>query len=157
MFEQAHFLTQNRNTTFVENALMLLLDTNALLWLSGGSERLGPNAREAIQAAVDADAAAFSAISVWEAAMLVRKGRYALGMPVETWRLDLLAVGLREAPLDGPCAALAVSLEGLHEDPGDRFIAAAAVRLRAELVTSDRRLIEWAKGPGRPGALDARL
>ena len=33
----------------------LLLDTNALLWLSGGSARLGSKARTAILAAIDKD------------------------------------------------------------------------------------------------------
>lgn len=134
---------------------MLLLDTNALLWLSGGSERLGPNARLAIEAAIDDGAAAFSAISVWEVAMLVRKGRYTLGLPVDVWRCDLLAAGLAEAPLDGLAAGLASGLVALHEDPADRFIAATTLRLGAGLVTSDQRLIAWANLAGAAPPIDA--
>jgi len=134
---------------------MLLLDTNALLWLSGGSSRLGRSARSMIKGAIDSGSAFFSAISVWETAVLVRKGRYMLGQSVDAWRADLLDVGLSEAPLDGRVAALAGSLDGLHPDPADRFIAATAIRLHAKLLTSDERLIQWASAPGGPGCFDA--
>jgi PIN domain nuclease of toxin-antitoxin system len=136
---------------------MLLLDTNALLWLSAGSEHLGPIARAAIEDAIDQSTARFSAISVWEVAILVRKGRYALGQSVAAWRSDLLEVGLAEARLDGVTAALAGSYPNLHEDPADRFIAATAVRIGATLVTSDPRLISWANTSVGLSALDARL
>ncbi len=135
---------------------MLVLDTNALLWLSGGSERLGARAREAIQAGIDRGAAAFSAISVWETAILVRQGRYMLGQAVEAWRADLIAVGLVEAPLDGIVAAQAVALEDLHDDPADRFIAALSLRHSATLVTSDDKLIGWAARTKGAQAMDAK-
>jgi PIN domain nuclease of toxin-antitoxin system len=131
---------------------MLLLDTNALLWLSGGSEALGPIARASIDKAIAKGSAAFSAISVWETATLVRKGRYAIGLPIERWRGDLIEAGLREAPLDGIIAALAGTYADLHDDPADRFIAATATHLAAKLVTSDRRLLAWAGNVG----IDAR-
>lgn len=134
----------------------LLLDTNALLWLSSGSVRLGPRATAAIEAAVSAGEAAFSAISVWETAMLVRKGRYALDIPIDRWCADLIAAGLVEAPLDAVAAGQAAGLPDLHEDPADRMIAATAMRLGAQLVTSDARLIEWFAQGGRTAALDAR-
>lgn len=135
----------------------LLLDTNALLWLSSGSARLGPRAAVAIEAAVAAGEAAFSAISVWETAMLVRKRRYALGIPIDRWCADLIAAGLLEAPLDVAAAGRAAELSDLHEDPADRMIAATAIRLGARLVTSDARLIDWFAKGGRQPALDARI
>ena len=134
----------------------LLLDTNALLWLSSGSARLGPQAAAAIEAAVSTGEAAFSSISVWETAMLVRKGRYALDIPVDRWCADLIAAGLVEVPLDAVAAGQAAGLADLHEDPADRMIAATAMRLGAQLVTSDVRLIEWFAQGGRTAALDAR-
>lgn len=134
---------------------MLLLDTNALLWLSGGSARLGRKARAAIQAAIDQDKARFSAVSVWEVALLVRKGRYALGQPIELWRGDVLQAGIKEISLDGAMAALSASLD-LPDDPADRFIAATSVRLGAQLVTSDRRLIAWSALHAPASAMDAR-
>ncbi len=135
---------------------MLLLDTNALLWLSGGNTRMGRAARAAVQAAVDNNEALFSAVSVWEVALLVKKGRYALGQPIELWRGDVVAAGLKETVLDGAMAALAVSLPNLHDDPADRFIAATSLRLGAQLVTSDKRLIAWSQKHAPVQAMDAR-
>lgn len=134
---------------------MLLLDTNALLWLSGGSARLGGKARSAIRNAIESEAASFSAISIWEAALLIRKGRYAPVMPVERWRADLLEAGIKEAPLDGAVAMAAIALDGLGDDPADRFVAATALDLSARLVTADQKLLDWAASKGlRP--IDAR-
>jgi PIN domain nuclease of toxin-antitoxin system len=135
---------------------MLLLDTNALLWLSGGSVSLGRKARAAIEAAVVNSEAAFSAVSVWETALLVQKGRHALGQSVDLWRGDLLDAGLREAALDGAIASLAVGLPDLHADPADRFIAATSIRMGAQLVTSDRHLIGWSAKHAPVRAMDAR-
>ena len=123
---------------------------------AGGSVRLGPRATAAIEAAVSAGEAAFSAISVWETAMLVREGRYALDIPIDRWCADLIAAGLVEAPLDAVAAGQAAGLPDLHEDPADRMIAATAMRLGAQLVTPDARLIEWFAQDGRTAALDAR-
>lgn len=88
--------------------------------------------------------------------MLVRKGRYKLGLPVEGWRADLINAGLGEAPLDGMTAADAVAFVDLHDDPADRFILATALRRSAALVTSDRRLLAWCAENREPTALDAR-
>ncbi|MBL8538288.1 MAG: type II toxin-antitoxin system VapC family toxin [Hyphomonadaceae bacterium] len=135
---------------------MLLIDTNALLWLGSGSENLGAGARAALQAAVERGEAKFSAISVWETALLIRKGRYELLQTVDAWRQELFDLGLKEVALDGAVAALSVSLPDLHDDPADRFIAATSVRLGAQLVTSDKRLIAWSKAHGPTRAMDAR-
>ncbi len=135
---------------------MLLLDTNALLWLSGGSARLGRKARTAIDAAINRDEAKYSAVSVWEVALLVRKGRYATGQPIELWRGDVMNAGIEEIALDGAMAALSVSLPDLPDDPADRFIAATSLRLGAQLVTSDKRLIAWSVAHAPVQALDAR-
>lgn len=134
----------------------MLLDTNALLWLSSGSERLGVKARKAIESATKREEALFSAISIWETAVLISKGRYALDQTVDAWRLDLFDLGLKEIALDGAMAALAVSLPGLHADPADRFIAATSLRLSTQLVTSDRHLIGWSAKHAPVRAMDAR-
>lgn len=136
---------------------MLLLDTNALLWLGSGSDRLGLSARAAIEAAIQSKEALFSAVSVWETATLIRKRRYELLQTVDAWHQELFGLGLLEAPLDGAMAALSVDLKDLHDDPADRFIAATSVRLNAQLITSDARLIAWSGAHAPMPALDARL
>ncbi len=136
--------------------VLLLLDTNALIWLSSGSGELGFTARDAIQAAIERDEAMFSAVSVWETALLIHKRRYVLDQTVDAWRSDLLELGLKETVLDGAIGALAVSLPNLHDDPADRFIVATSLRLGAQLVTSDARLIAWTRAHGPMAALDGR-
>jgi PIN domain nuclease of toxin-antitoxin system len=135
---------------------MLLLDTNALLWLSAGDQKLGSRALGEIERAVRINEAAFSAISVWEVAMLVDRNRYTLGQGVEDWRLDLIEAGLLEAPVDGRIAALSVTMRGLPADPADRLIAATSARLDARLVTADQRLLAWSKEVAGRRAIDAR-
>lgn len=39
--------------------------------------------------------------------------------------------------------ALSASVEGLHADPADRFIAATAIVHDAMLLTADERLLNW--------------
>lgn len=135
---------------------MLLLDTNALLWLGSGSDRLGAGARGAIEAGIGRNEALFSAVSVWETAILVRKRRYELLQTLDAWRQELFDLGLKEVSLDGAMAALSVSLPDLPDDPADRFIAATSLRLGAQLVTSDKRLIAWSAAHAPVQAMDAR-
>ena len=121
---------------------MILLDTHVLVWLDDNNPKLGANCRAAADNALADDALAVSAISFWEVAMLVRRGRLALDVGLDTWRRDLLAGGLRELPMDGRVGILAASLS-LHRDPADRLIAATATINDAVLATADERLLRW--------------
>ncbi len=132
---------------------MILLDTHALLWLNEGSPRLGPGARQTADKASRESRLAVSAVSFWEAAVLVERGRVELDKPTEVWRQELLRSGLIEIPLDGRIAITAIGLPGLHGDPADRFIAATAILNEARLITADRRLLNWS---GPLECLDAR-
>ena len=132
---------------------MILLDTHALIWLNLGLPRLGPRARQAADEALLEGRLAVSAVSFWEAAVLVERGRVELDKPTEVWRQELLRSGLIEIPLDGRIAITAIGLPGLHGDPADRFIAATAILNEARLITADRRLLNWS---GPLEGLDAR-
>ena len=74
--------------------------------------------------------------------MLQGKGRIELRVDVETWRAALLRDGLVEIPVDGNIAVRAGLLSDLHRDPADRFIVATALGGH-DLLTSDRRILEW--------------
>ena len=130
---------------------LLLLDTNALLWMRIGDWRLGNIARREVERAWQSDELAVSAISFWEVGMLVDKGRINLADDVQVWRRDLLEQGMVEIPVDGETAIRAVQLTHCHADPADRLIVATALAGH-RLVTSDRRILEW---PGRLNRLDA--
>ena len=74
--------------------------------------------------------------------MLIAKGRLrSLDDPGEI-RLQVMRAGIREMPLTGQIAILAVQLD-LHGDPADRFIAATAVAHDATLMTADETLLGW--------------
>lgn len=133
---------------------MILLDTHALIWYSTGDASLGASARESIEQSLADKELAVSAISFWETAMLVDKGRIELDLAVSGWRRDLLISGLREIPIDGDIGIEAAELDGFHGDPADRLITATTILAGATLITADRRILEWA---GTCRRLDARL
>lgn len=126
--------------------LVLLLDTQVLLWLSAEPEWLGPKSYRRIESGLAAGEISVSAISFWETAMLVSKGRYRLIKPVIEWREDLLARGLAEISVDGLIGAQAGELDWDHGDPADRIILTTAMRLGSPLMTADRRILSW-RGP----------
>jgi PIN domain nuclease of toxin-antitoxin system len=132
----------------------LFLDTNALIWTLNDEADLGPRARQRVEDALRDNRLLASAMSFWEVAMLVAKKRIVLNEPADQWRLAALGLGIEEVPLDGQLAIDAVNLAGLHGDPMDRFIVAAARKLGAPLLTSDARLLAW-KGP--LACIDARV
>lgn len=121
----------------------MILDTNALLWFYEGSARLGLKAKASIIAALEEDAAGYSAISVWELAVLVRKGRYRLEESPLSWRARLVRDGFKEHPINGVIAAKSQTLEGLHDDPADRFIVATSMDTNQILCTADKKLLNW--------------
>ena len=125
---------------------MILLDTQILLWLSAEPERIGPEGHRLIRSGLTAGENSVSAISFWETAMLVSKGRYQLIKSIAEWRDDLLVRGLSEIPVDGLTAVQAGELDWDHGDPADRIIVATAMRLGLGLLTADRKILGW-RGP----------
>lgn len=122
---------------------MILLDTHAAIWILRNNSALGKKARDTAVTALAEAQLAISAISFWEIALLIAKGRLrSLDDPAETRRL-MLQAGVRELPLTGDIAIIAVQLDALHGDPSDRFIAATAVAHEAALMTADDRLLAW--------------
>lgn len=125
----------------------VLLDTHALVWLVAGDARLSAEARESIEAAAAQRSVHVSAITPWEIAMLVAKGRLVLDRDVMEWVQATLALpGLRMAPLEPAVAVASTRLPGeLHGDPADRLIVATARHLGATLVTADAALLAYAR------------
>ncbi len=122
---------------------MILLDTHAAIWILRNDAALGKKARDVAVAAADDGQLAISAISFWEIALLIAKGRLrSLDDPSET-RALMIRAGIREIPLTGEIAILAVQLDALHGDPADRFIAATAITYDATLMTADETLLNW--------------
>jgi PIN domain nuclease of toxin-antitoxin system len=122
---------------------VILLDTHVALWSTVDSDSLGKRCRRIIRQALAENQLAISAVSFWEVALLIAKGRLRWPQSAAEARRIMLSEGATELPLTGEIAILAGELEGLHADPADRFIAATAIAHDATLVTADDRLLKW--------------
>jgi PIN domain nuclease of toxin-antitoxin system len=122
---------------------VILLDTHVALWLTADSRSLGKRSRRIAKQAAASDQLAISAVSFWEIALLIAKGRLRPPDTAQEMRRQILDEGVIELPLTGAIAILAGELEGLHADPADRFIAATAIAHNATLMTADERLLRW--------------
>ena len=136
---------------------MILIDTHAIVWLTEGNPRFGKRARVTIERAVAAREALVSTASFWEVGMLLSKRRIALSLPLSEWA-DALAsrAGFKIVTVDAPIAIEAGSLpDGIHGDPGDRFIVATARIMEAPILTADRKILDCAE-LGHVSVIDAR-
>lgn len=120
---------------------MILLDTHVLIWWANGEhERLSDPAITAIEA--KDHPRLVSAISCWEVAMLVQRGRLGLSIDCERWLALLEAVpGVQLLPLSPAVAVASARLPGtFHADPADRLLVAQARDLNIPLVTADSKI-----------------
>lgn len=122
---------------------MIVLDTHALVWWVTGDLQLSANASAAIaKEQRDAGQILVSAITSWEIAMLVKKGRMALAMDLDEWLAAVEGMdGIRVVPISSRVAVQSVQLPGdFHKDPADRFIVALAREMNAPLITADDKI-----------------
>ena len=124
---------------------MLVLDTHALIWAHLGI-RIPKRIERRIAAAGKANELFVSAITPWEIALGVRRGRIKIAGDVLEWiggALDALSAVV--ASLEPAIAVDAVDLVWGHDDPSDRIIVATARRLGAALVTADTAILDFAE------------
>ena len=123
---------------------MIVLDTHAWLWWLSDPKQLSRRGRAVVREAMEGSAIYISAISAWEVAMLVKKGRLRLSMDAPDWIAQSHALpGVHFVPVDNAIAVRAVHLDVAHRDPADRIIAATAIGLGARLVTKDEKLTQY--------------
>jgi PIN domain nuclease of toxin-antitoxin system len=120
--------------------MRLLLDTHIWIWSLTDPALIKPKARAALTHRAELW---LSSISVWEALVLIRKGRLRVkDSDAPGWIGEALKRSpLREAPVTHAIAIESQLLEIDYWDPADRFIAATTRVLDATLVTADERLI----------------
>lgn len=121
--------------------MKLLLDTHIWLWGLLEPHRLAPQVRAAL--ADDNNEIWLSPFSVWEALVLVERGRLSVTLPATDWVATMVqAFPGRSAPFTHEIAIASRQLSLSHQDPADRFIAATARVLGLTLVTADERLLK---------------
>jgi PIN domain nuclease of toxin-antitoxin system len=119
---------------------MILLDTHALVWAVAESKRLSRAAAASIRKARGEDGLAIAAITLWELAALVARGRIQVYGTVET-SVRVLIEGVSVKPLTLEIAALATQFpDDYPRDPADRLIGATARAEGLALVTQDQAL-----------------
>ena len=122
---------------------MIVLDTHVLVWWVNGGEKLSQRAHKTIGKELAGDAQLLvSAISAWEIAMLIAKGRLTLTMDIDDWLATVSSIeGVTFVAVEPDVAVQSVRLPGaFHSDPADRIIVALARHHSAQLVTADTRI-----------------
>lgn len=123
---------------------MILLDTCAIIWDALDRSCLTSKALKAIDRADQHNALIISDISIWEIAMLIKKGRIEIDTSSANFmNLFLQARNISVVQISPEIAELSTNFgTDIGNDPADRLIAATSIIHNAQLVTADRQLLE---------------
>jgi PIN domain nuclease of toxin-antitoxin system len=123
---------------------MIILDTHAWIWYVTESDKISINALNKIK---DVDVCGVSAISCWEIAMLISKGRLKLNVSTKEWINKALNYNKIELiPLSPDLSITSTELDkSFHNDPADRIITATALVFDCELITKDKKISNYSK------------
>ena len=125
-----------------------LLDTHILVWWRSSPHRLGKaNARRLTELERRGEALGISAITLWELAKMVERGRLEIDQPLDLWLEEIESHPLVSVlPITARIAAESVRLgDDFHKDPADQIIVATARCLGLRLITADERIRRWGK------------
>ena len=116
---------------------VILLDTQAMIWLSYEPHTLSRTAASAIRRSRRSDGLAISAISLWEFAWLINAGSMEVNGTIEA-AVEEVASRFLVRPLTPRIAAQASQFGSDYpRDPGDRIIGATALVEGLTLITSN--------------------
>lgn len=116
--------------------MKILFDSHALFWFLVGDPRFSPAAREVIEA--PDTTACVSAVTAWEIANKVRRGKWAEATPLaESFAATMAGLAIEPVPITLDHAVLAGLLPWPHRDPFDRMLAAQSRIENMPLVTAD--------------------
>ena len=120
---------------------MIALDTHYWIWYQFGDQRL----TQAVASQINRKTI-LSAASIWEAMVLIEKGRIRSRLSAaETVHSWLTNSPMHVVPIDTKVAIASRTLSFNHADPADRFIAATAKLAGVPLATVDPFLksLDW--------------
>ena len=119
-----------------------LLDTHVWIWWNMHPQKLSNRVRALVSAPDRYDEMLLSAISLWEFAKLLEKGRLAISCdPVEWMNEALQMPKLRLVPLSPSIPYRSTTLPPpFHDDPADQIVVATARDENAAVLTSDARI-----------------
>ena len=122
----------------------LLLDTHVWVWWANRSTHIARKMLRRLDSAAPGSLR-LSAISCWEVAKLVQKGRLLLSEPAAVWvqrALSNPAIVLE--PISPEIAVESAQLPGaFHDDPVDQMIVATARVQNLTLATADKLILGY--------------
>ena len=121
---------------------MITIDTHIIIWDALKPEMLTETAKQEISKANNSDGIIICDISLWEIAMLVKKGRIEINTSYLEF-IDLLKAANNYIiqSITPEIAELSTTLPAeINADPADRLIAATSIFTKTVLVTVDKNL-----------------
>ena len=119
---------------------MILLDTHVLFWAVDDSKHLSRPAASAIRRARRQGGIAVSAITVWELASMLARGRIRRSGTIES-SLQMLLEDVVVLPITPEVCALGAQFPSDYPgDPADRIIGGTARAEGLTLVTHDEKI-----------------
>ncbi|TVS12144.1 MAG: type II toxin-antitoxin system VapC family toxin [Gammaproteobacteria bacterium] len=121
--------------------MILLLDTQLLLWAASEPHRLSPAAQDKL---LDPDNTPwFSAASIWEVTIKAGLGHSDFRVDPFLLRRGLIDNGYQELPITSRHALGVHHLPSIHRDPFDRLLLAQAESEGMLLLTTDATVARY--------------
>ncbi len=119
---------------------MMLLDTCALIWDAIEPDKLSSKAKDAIN--FSDNELLICDISIWEIAMLIKKGRLEIADSSSGFiKLLLQSRHFQVQKITPEIAELSVNFgPEINNDPADRLIAATSILKNIPIITADQNL-----------------
>ena len=137
----------------------LLLDTSVWIWFLEGTERrLSKKSAEFLRQSEQAGELVVSDLSLWEVANKSAKGKLPLSIDSALWLEEASGyASITYVPIDRSALIQSTRLSGAPpNDPMDRILIATAQLNGATLVTTDAKIIDYARDTRALSIHDAR-
>jgi len=121
---------------------VITIDTHVIIWDALKPELVSKNAKREIEQANKSDGIIICDISLWEIAMLLKKGRIEIGVSYLEF-IDLLKASNNYIiqSITPEIAELSTTLPAeINTDPANRLITATSMITNTPLVTADKNL-----------------